>query len=565
MAQDGTKIPVANEWFKKPITQDNLQLPVDVKIAPAVQQSKDKQAKANVQKLVDYKGYTKKDAQKAVKYGTATKDLKDIDMTEYRAAMHPDYTPDMSPAQKMALSYDGTLRGRLFRGSNMLTTGEGTVPLANELITFPVKSAMNLSMDANNRYFDPNKPVIDKVANFATDITGVMPDLIPATARGVDRFSTSVANHPLVSTIPDVIKNKAYKDYGMALTMNAADVVTDVTNKIPPLNKLYKKGVEKMASYSASFNRDTEDIFNALFKKNESPYTGNFDNTINRNLVRQYIYGDQPGFEPSDVPTQGLDKYYQKYGDIKNYQMDTFTPKGVPVNSSDVLLSHEFGDALGHEFKYGENEFEFLKNALKQKGEIPYPSQSNRIGDDNIAGHMKFLKYDPVKDAFSVKHQDIWKFTPEDYATKWGNNYNTRNPADVSAILKKKALYHQARMMEKSGKPFILTDERPMIFPEQPKKFEYPDTEVDPDFFKNGGTIQDKGQLKKLDQLINFTNMQEAKSGIHIKPSKKGTFTAAASKHGKGVQEFARQVMANKSNYSPAMVKKANFAHVFHV
>ena len=49
-----------------------------------------------------------------------------------------------------------------------------------------------------------------------------------------------------------------------------------------------------------------------------------------------------------------------------------------------------------------------------------------------------------------------------------------------------------------------------------------------------------------------------SKSGIHIKPSKKGTFTAAAKKHGKGVQEFARQVMANKENYSPAMVKKAN-------
>ena len=47
---------------------------------------------------------------------------------------------------------------------------------------------------------------------------------------------------------------------------------------------------------------------------------------------------------------------------------------------------------------------------------------------------------------------------------------------------------------------------------------------------------------------------------IHIKPSKRGTFTAAAKKHGKGVQEFASQVLANKENYSPAMVKKANFA-----
>lgn len=47
---------------------------------------------------------------------------------------------------------------------------------------------------------------------------------------------------------------------------------------------------------------------------------------------------------------------------------------------------------------------------------------------------------------------------------------------------------------------------------------------------------------------------------IHIKPSKRGTFTAAAKKHGKSVQAFASQVLANKDNYSPAMVKKANFA-----
>ncbi len=47
---------------------------------------------------------------------------------------------------------------------------------------------------------------------------------------------------------------------------------------------------------------------------------------------------------------------------------------------------------------------------------------------------------------------------------------------------------------------------------------------------------------------------------IHIDPSKKGTFTTAAKKHHKSVQEFASQVLSNKQNYSSAMVKKANFA-----
>lgn len=59
---------------------------------------------------------------------------------------------------------------------------------------------------------------------------------------------------------------------------------------------------------------------------------------------------------------------------------------------------------------------------------------------------------------------------------------------------------------------------------------------------------------------ITATPQYKEGGSIHIKPSKKGTFTAAATKHGKSVQAFASQVLANKENYSPAMVKKANFA-----
>jgi hypothetical protein len=67
--------------------------------------------------------------------------------------------------------------------------------------------------------------------------------------------------------------------------------------------------------------------------------------------------------------------------------------------------------------------------------------------------------------------------------------------------------------------------------------------------------------MNKLLEDNGFGETLYAEGGsIHIKPSKRGTFTAAAKKHGKGVQEFARQVLANKDNYSPAMVKKANFA-----
>ena len=71
-----------------------------------------------------------------------------------------------------------------------------------------------------------------------------------------------------------------------------------------------------------------------------------------------------------------------------------------------------------------------------------------------------------------------------------------------------------------------------------------------------------KGRLTSLSNSFESPELNTfAKGGkIYIKPSKRGTFTAAAKRHGKSVQSFASQVLANKENYSPAMVKKANFA-----
>ena len=72
---------------------------------------------------------------------------------------------------------------------------------------------------------------------------------------------------------------------------------------------------------------------------------------------------------------------------------------------------------------------------------------------------------------------------------------------------------------------------------------------------------EDKEQQEIVSMLQGIHPMAAANGGtIHINKNKRGTFTAAASKHGMGVQEFASQVLANPKNYSPAMRKKANFA-----
>ena len=71
------------------------------------------------------------------------------------------------------------------------------------------------------------------------------------------------------------------------------------------------------------------------------------------------------------------------------------------------------------------------------------------------------------------------------------------------------------------------------------------------------------GEVGYHDGEKEFSKETDESSDIEIKPSKKGTFTAAATKHGKSVQGFANQVLKNKDDYSPAMVKKANFAKNF--
>ena len=74
---------------------------------------------------------------------------------------------------------------------------------------------------------------------------------------------------------------------------------------------------------------------------------------------------------------------------------------------------------------------------------------------------------------------------------------------------------------------------------------------------QNAG-IDKNGNLGFFDLLIHNYNSGK---DIHIKKSKRGTFTKAAKQHGMSVQNFANKVLKNPGKYSSAMRKKANFAH----
>lgn len=66
--------------------------------------------------------------------------------------------------------------------------------------------------------------------------------------------------------------------------------------------------------------------------------------------------------------------------------------------------------------------------------------------------------------------------------------------------------------------------------------------------------------LEVKDGMLQLLQFHNSGKDIHIKKSKRGTFTKAAKQHGMSVQGFANRVLRNPSKYSAAMRKKANFA-----
>ena len=71
-----------------------------------------------------------------------------------------------------------------------------------------------------------------------------------------------------------------------------------------------------------------------------------------------------------------------------------------------------------------------------------------------------------------------------------------------------------------------------------------------------------KSRLTSLPNSFESTAMNTFATGgkIHINPENKGKFTESANRADMGVQEFASHVLANKEDYSPTQVKRANFA-----
>jgi len=87
--------------------------------------------------------------------------------------------------------------------------------------------------------------------------------------------------------------------------------------------------------------------------------------------------------------------------------------------------------------------------------------------------------------------------------------------------------------------------------------------DIEEDDENNEGDLSNEDDFQEFMSMVDGDDGEMKYGGININPKKKGTFKAQATKMGMSVQDAAQYILDNKEEYSPAMVKKANFAKNF--
>jgi len=305
--------------------------------------------------------------------------------------------------------------------------------------------------------------------NLASGVSSI--PSIPAWARK--------ASPELYSVNKRLIKNRDYGTLAAVNTLAAADAVAPMVVRTPGLRDLYKKAAYNIASTSggaAKLNpiEALKNMVNPGRTKEKYLGDGTWSNSSKRDLVRQYIYGDSPDFEEIDLKPFGLQKYYDRYGNMKVFKLNSVIPHGETI--------------VGDNFYYFKNEIQNASknnDLVKEKGYVTLPVDANYGSNpvrpiDNVAGHMVQFSNTKTPGKYMLTSQDIWKFHPEDYSKKWSADDDA--PRDYITYL-------QAKLLERAGKPFILMQENPFIWSSK-----YEDVNNAKKFKKGGAIISSRGQ-----------------------------------------------------------------------
>lgn len=347
----------------------------------------------------------------------------------------------------------------------------------------------------------------------------------------------------IVKSIPSKLTNLALKT-GVK-TLQLPGVKPFLRSNLNPIRYPIRLLGEKIARQSANPSRNKQQFIDALTKKagpEEKLYFGHVGalgpeyGYGKRDLIANYFRGIDTGFKPIDYDIYsdpGLKKYIDQYGPLKTYELNSSVKHGQPLdiadftrklNINDVKLSNFDQDLYEDEVfqmpgleDYYNNEYmnnlpgtstpspyeaqrQYYKKMLHQYFDervietLPidvspkwdanvknYLDLSPVIPYDDIAGNMGYLKRTPDKKDFEFTTRDIWKFTPDEYNSKWEQASNKDN------------LFKQLQVeaMEAFGKPFVLTQTNPIKF----KKGGSVEVELTPkqikEYIKKGYIIED--------------------------------------------------------------------------
>jgi len=199
---------------------------------------------------------------------------------------------------------------------------------------------------------------------------------------------------------------------------------------------------------------------------------------------------------------------------------------------------------------------------LKWKKEIAKHKGIN-IDNDNTYNYQAFFEEDPQR-AWDMLKKDSKAHFTDKYKTVWHPTFS-----DESVYSGHKSKYNPQGLVggHWEGNTFKMSDSlynSPVSMDERQQYL------IDNE--PNGASLlESNGTLPVYDGIpwggvlpeVTITPQYSDGGSIHIAKNKRGTFKAQASRMGMSTQQAASHILANKDNYSPAMVKKAVFAHNF--
>jgi hypothetical protein len=307
---------------------------------------------------------------------------------------------------------------------------------------------------ASNQVEYDEKPTSDKAKDFAINAgLSLLPEIamgvksLPALKNVTRGLIKSAKNIPgITADAPELGFHALNKNHWalhpsqleastkekMVLYIQAIGNRTLPIIKKTPLATPIKRQAEKIMGAAPWPIRSADELLGA-----DVGYKGTFTgsrlpgNSNNRDLIKLYLYGDERGFVETGKNTSMIDfgdRYKSLYPKAKSYEMSAISRKEDPV-----YLDADFYDDL-----------------LSGKPQsLPAESANPITPLDNIAGHQVSMV--GPKDNKVFVTQDLWKFNPKDYSSKWGGK-----PGVVGNKYKTLLAEKQAGMVDKVGRPFYL-------------------------------------------------------------------------------------------------------------